>query len=143
MLGRKDFRFPGDPSFHGKEMHHVSGQHWMLILGVLCGFYTCPGCEMSYEWPVQPQRLGTVLPGMAAVPWLPWAGRRWPPSRCGQAWLCARGNFSPVADGSKVSKTQAVKVISEVFGQEITRDLCSLSGPTEAVIKRNMKLRKM
>lgn len=56
--------------------------------------------------------------------------------------LCT-GNFDAVADGSKVSKTQAVKVISEVFGQEITTDLCSCSGPTEVVIKRNMKLRKI
>lgn len=53
------------------------------------------------------------------------------------------GNFGPVADGSKDSKTQAVKVISKVFGQEITRDFYSLSGPTEAMIKRNIKLRKM
>ena len=56
--------------------------------------------------------------------------------------LC-RGNFSPVADSSKVSKIQAVKAISEVSGQEITRDFYSLPGPTEAVIKRNMKLRKI
>lgn len=53
------------------------------------------------------------------------------------------GNFGPVADGSKVCKSQAVKVISEVFGQEITRCLYSLLGPNEAVIKSNTKLRKM
>lgn len=116
-------------------MYHVVSQHWMLILGVLCCFYAP---EMSYKWPVQPP--GIVPLGRAVAAW----GRLQTAAIVLRSGLALRvGNFGPVADGCKVSKTQAVKVISEVFGQEITRDVYSLSGPNEAVIKRNMILRKM
>lgn len=40
----------------------MAGQLWMFILGVLCCFYS-PGCEMSYEWLVQPQPPGIVPAG--------------------------------------------------------------------------------
>lgn len=120
----------------------MAGQHWMLSVGVLWWFYTAPGCEKPCECQVQLQPPGIVLSGMVVVAQLLWAAadshiRLW----SGLA-LCTE-NFGPRADCSRVSKTQAVKVISEVFGQEITRDLYSLLNPDGVAIKRNMKLRKM
>lgn len=120
----------------------MAGQHWVLSVGVLWWFDTALGCEKPCECQVQPQPLGIVL-----LAWL-WChdcpGQ--PQTVTIRLWsglaLCME-NFGPGADGSRASKTQAVKVISEVFGQEITRDLYSLSSPNGAAIKRNMKLRKM
>lgn len=89
-------------------MHRVAGQLWMFILGVLCCFYS-PGCEMSYEWLVQPQPPGIVPAGhgCGAVAAL---GRPQTVSTVLRSGLALRtGNFGPVADGSKVSKNPGSK----------------------------------
>lgn len=86
----------------------MAGQLWMFILGVLCCFYS-PGCEMSYEWLVQPQPPGIVPAGhgCGAVAAL---GRPQTVSTVLQSGLALRtGNFGPVADSSKVSKNPGSK----------------------------------
>lgn len=100
----------------------MAGQHWMLSVGVLWWFYTAPGREKPCECQVQPQH--QELPCQA---WL-WChdcpGQ--PQTVTIRLWsdlALFMENFGPRADCSRVFKTQAVKVISEVFGQELTRDL--------------------
>lgn len=62
--------------------------------------------------------------------------------------VCLDPSPHPAADAlgrgcGKASGAQAAKAIGEVFGQEVTRGMCSCAGPTEAAIKRNTKFRKM